>query len=273
MKKIAKNILAVMFGVLLLNIFYITTPDRVYADPLCYSVVNGEIFLPSDCNSHSISFWTDGPRQGYCYETMSFGVEEHPLSSQRCSELANRAAQTAETGDTCYIYRGDDVTGHTSLRRLDPSLLGIAGCDNPDVNYRSGFCYVSLNNGRTLEVACGSLMSYVNLATSRAEREAENRVSEDRAAADCNAKEDDDCLNKNPLVRLTKTIINVLSALVGIVAVAVIIMGGMQYSSAGGNPNATSAAKKRITNAVLAVVAWIFLYALLNWLIPGGLFG
>jgi hypothetical protein len=76
-----------------------------------------------------------------------------------------------------------------------------------------------------------------------------------------------DLVNKyiNPLIQL-------LSALVGVAVVASIIIGGIQYSSSAGDPQKASAAKARIRNAIVALVAFIFLYALLDFLMPGGLF-
>lgn len=65
--------------------------------------------------------------------------------------------------------------------------------------------------------------------------------------------------------------INFLAALVGVVVVMSIIIGGIQYSSSAGDPQAASAAKNRIRNAIIALVTFLFLYALLNFLIPGGL--
>lgn len=66
--------------------------------------------------------------------------------------------------------------------------------------------------------------------------------------------------------------INMLSGLVGIIVVISIIAGGIQYASSEGDPQKSSRAKSRITNAILAIVAYAFLYAFLQFIIPGGLF-
>jgi heme/copper-type cytochrome/quinol oxidase subunit 2 len=68
------------------------------------------------------------------------------------------------------------------------------------------------------------------------------------------------------------TLTNVLAALVGVVVVGMIILGGIQYSSSGGDPQKVSAAKKRIFNAVIALVTFIFMYSFLQWIVPGGIF-
>lgn len=87
---------------------------------------------------------------------------------------------------------------------------------------------------------------------------------------DCNSAE----LNKDNcgIVRYLLIFINVLSGLVGVVVVAMVIIGGIQYSTAQDNPNALSAAKGRIANALLALLAFLFMFAFLQWLVPGGLF-
>jgi len=81
------------------------------------------------------------------------------------------------------------------------------------------------------------------------------------------------CVTQSPLVQDIQKIINFLSAGVGIVVIGVIILGGIQYSMAGDNTQATGAAKQRIINGLIALVAFIFMFAFLNWLLPGGAFG
>ena len=68
----------------------------------------------------------------------------------------------------------------------------------------------------------------------------------------------------NPLISL-------LSAAVGILAVTMIIVGGVQYSSAGSDPQQVAEAKSRIIKAVVGLVSYVFLFGILNWLVPGGL--
>ncbi len=80
------------------------------------------------------------------------------------------------------------------------------------------------------------------------------------------------CLNKNPIVTQLQTIVNFLSAAVGLVVIGTIILGGIQYTMAGDNATATGAAKKRIANGLIALAAFLFLFAFLQWLIPGGIF-
>ncbi|HZL07945.1 MAG TPA: pilin [Candidatus Dormibacteraeota bacterium] len=66
--------------------------------------------------------------------------------------------------------------------------------------------------------------------------------------------------------------INLFSVTFGFIAVASIIMGGIQYASSTGDPQKVTAAKQRITNTLIALVAYFFLYGFLQFLIPGGAF-
>lgn len=83
----------------------------------------------------------------------------------------------------------------------------------------------------------------------------------------------DKCLNQSPIVHDIQNIVNFLSAAVGVVVIAVIIIGGIQYSVAGDNASALTAAKQRITNGLIALFAFMFAFAFVQWLIPGGIFG
>ena len=80
------------------------------------------------------------------------------------------------------------------------------------------------------------------------------------------------CLQGNPIVKDLNDIVTILSALVGVVVVGVIILGGMQYAMAGDKAEAVSAAKQRIINGLIALVAYLFIFAFLQWIVPGGIF-
>lgn len=62
-----------------------------------------------------------------------------------------------------------------------------------------------------------------------------------------------------------------LSGAVGVIVVISIIVGAIQYSSAGGDSQKVASARNRIKNAILALIVFIFLRAILNWVIPNGI--
>lgn len=75
------------------------------------------------------------------------------------------------------------------------------------------------------------------------------------------------CLSKKYL----QPAIAFMSAVAGLAVAISIVLGGIQYSSAGGDPGKVAAARDRIRNAIFALLAFLFLYAFLNWLLPGGI--
>ena len=78
----------------------------------------------------------------------------------------------------------------------------------------------------------------------------------------------DDC----GIMAYIRIITDGLTVIVGVVVTGMLIFGGIQYSAAGSNPQMVQAAKGHISQALLALVIWIFMAAFLQWLIPGGIF-
>ncbi len=95
------------------------------------------------------------------------------------------------------------------------------------------------------------------------------------AAHDCNGVAVSigvDCeAGVNPIYSYITAIINFLIAGVGLMVIIMVAIGGIQYMTAGGNPQSTEAAIKRIINAFIALIVFIFIWAFLTWLIPGGM--
>lgn len=88
-----------------------------------------------------------------------------------------------------------------------------------------------------------------------------------------NAQKLQDCLkDHNPLIKTFNAVINFIGVGVGVIVVIMVIIGGIQYITAGSNPQAVSAAKKKIFNAIIALVAYVLLFSFMQWLVPGGLF-
>ena len=88
-----------------------------------------------------------------------------------------------------------------------------------------------------------------------------------------------DCVESNEggvagsaLWHLLLLVINILSAGIGLAAVGGAVYGAVLYSSAGANPDNVKKAKEMFVNIGIGVVAYLLMYSLLNYLIPGGLF-
>jgi len=74
----------------------------------------------------------------------------------------------------------------------------------------------------------------------------------------------------NAITDLTFAIIRFLSNGVGIIVVGSLVWAGIQYTSSRGDPKATTEAINRIRANVFALLLYVFAYAMLNYVIPGG---
>lgn len=66
-------------------------------------------------------------------------------------------------------------------------------------------------------------------------------------------------------------ILQLLSLLIGAIILLFIVIGGLQYILSAGDPTRVKDAKKRLVNAVTALVLYMMMYAILNFLVPGGI--
>ena len=76
----------------------------------------------------------------------------------------------------------------------------------------------------------------------------------------------------NPITDIAFAIFRFLSAGVGLVVIGSIVVAGIQYSASRGNPQATEASIKRITNAIIGLLIYLFMFAIANYIKPGGMF-
>ncbi len=67
-------------------------------------------------------------------------------------------------------------------------------------------------------------------------------------------------------------VINVMTAGVGVLALAGIVYGAVLYTSAGGSPEQIKKARTIFTNVVIGVLAFAGMYTLLQFIVPGGVF-
>ena len=96
-------------------------------------------------------------------------------------------------------------------------------------------------------------------------------------AATCNGVEtsiDFGCNNyqTDSVSAIIMYVINFMAIGVGIAVVAGIAWGGFMYTQAGGDSGKTKQAISIIINSVIGLVLFIFMYALANFLVPGGIF-
>jgi hypothetical protein len=85
----------------------------------------------------------------------------------------------------------------------------------------------------------------------------------------CKTSNKDGC---SALLDAVFAIVRFLSAGVGIVIIGSTVFAGVLYSASKDDPGAVSKAKARLMNNGYALMMFIFAYAILNFVIPGGFF-
>jgi hypothetical protein len=73
------------------------------------------------------------------------------------------------------------------------------------------------------------------------------------------------------IIQYLKWILIVLNGLVGGIILLAFIVSGIQYIVSSGDPSQVKAAKHKIVNAVIALVLYLLMFAILNFLVPGGI--
>lgn len=94
-------------------------------------------------------------------------------------------------------------------------------------------------------------------------------------------KKDQPCADKSTPVAILESTgawgilvlaIKIMTAGVGVLAVAGIVYGSILYTSAGDSSEKVSKAREVIRNVVIGILAYALMYSVLNFIIPGGLF-
>lgn len=70
------------------------------------------------------------------------------------------------------------------------------------------------------------------------------------------------------ITHILNLVIDILTIGVGILGVIGITVVGIQYLTAGGNEEKTRKAKRRMFEIIIGLVAYVLIYAVLNWLVP-----
>lgn len=77
----------------------------------------------------------------------------------------------------------------------------------------------------------------------------------------------------NPIVSVFTFVVQVLTGAVGVAAVGALVYAGILYAAAGGDSGQVQKAKTMIKDTVIGIVCYGGMVVLLNFVIPGGVFG
>ena len=82
------------------------------------------------------------------------------------------------------------------------------------------------------------------------------------------------CINGNKIVtEVINPAIKIFSVVVGVVAVIMLIIGGILYSASQDDPKRVALARKIIIDVVIGVAAYALLFAFVNYILPQGVGG
>lgn len=246
---------------------------------------------PQDDKCYTATASMGGPMGGgFSIETRAFQTPPdsgpHPKIPD-CQEWLTEAGVTSSSPAKCVVIDGSlsdwDAGKIKDLTKLHPGATCTDYTEKLKASgqiqdFQSGNCYLIFNDngkyiaqGSTCGLALQELISRQQKSTTPNGQL--NTVSRnDVANCGANGETVDACFQKNPIVNLLDMAVNFLAAGIGVIVVVMIIIGGIQYTSAGNNPQTVAAARKKITNAVIAFVAFLLVYAFMQWLIPGGIF-
>ncbi len=219
---------------------HLTHSVRVSADPLVACADGNKVTSTTD-NCPSFCFDVDGQPYNKDDKTTS----AYTCPAPKGGSVGYVRYGGGQTPNTCYQVNGSDNGNGTTFQRVD--------------------CNTAFG-GRLPNQAEGG-------ANENANAPAESTIDRQESEQTCTGKDFQTCIKENPIIKkVIVPIVNFLTVGVGLVVVAMIIVGGIQYTTAGGDPNKVAGAKSRVVNAGIALVAFIFLFAFLQWLTPGGIF-
>jgi len=294
--KQTKNILII--GLLVVSLMTIKLQPNVAAIP------------PPTTSSSTGAIAVNYPGESFCFDSLTYqtyqcGPNTHCITGSTCattlcnssctpgeinndngSIMSNRISSNYVVEPPGYNTLASVVVSGTTYYKFKSNECYVFG-NPPDGKYSStdawvgGLCDNTNSNLTTVsDPNSNSVLSIITAYAAKKTRPTEtipdqqlpgNSNSGVTCVNNVNQAQNSQGQNCSLIAEFINPAITFLSALVGIVVTASIIIGGIQYSAAGDNPQAVASARKRIFNAVLALLIYGLLYGFLNFIIPGGI--
>lgn len=300
-----KNLVYIALYIAVLPVLaLLVRPGTAHAEaPHCFLKTTDQsaAFKQSDCGAveMKLAFQLNSvqPVDDKCYAAtaslggpvgVGFSLEQQPYSTDpasACGQWLQEAGVTASSPAKCVLIDGSEGEWNKGNVQDLTKLHANIKCDDyvqkiqdsgQIVHFEPGNCYLIFNDnskfnytGSTCGLALTELitrqtMSHAGKVIVDAERDTVIHCGEHPGETATT------CIQANPLVKTVNNVIDFVSAGIGVIVVIMVIIGGIQYVTAGNNPQAVTAAKKRISNALIALVAFMLLFAFMSWLLPGG---
>lgn len=273
--KIIQSFILLIAGFVLTLSTMIITSAKVSAAPNCYEKYGANAVLAYECTTSD----------AFIMDLANKGIVSIDESKCYVKDLSAGAATATEAECNPLRFADTVLPKCFTNKRLTDCGATVEASKSTGAPMQVGKCYDITNTATPAEVACATVApakALINGTTTCPEGMAGCSPSSDvplkckidPTADGCSAKMEctkGDLSEANcGITRYLRAFINLLSALVGIVVVMVMVIGGIQYSTSAGDPNAAAAAKKRISNAILALITFAMMYGFLQWIVPGG---
>jgi hypothetical protein len=275
-----------------LTLLVFSIPVHVHAEPAhCFiGELDGSAPFHSVECSQIAAVIPGGPQNDQCYYEVGWPPPQtRPFSSTDCQKWIQDAQATSAVPAKCVAIDGSmadwndgkiqDLTKYNINAKCSDFFGKLTTNNGGDQSFfQAGTCYLIFKakdagkyDATFYECSHGLQALVAHQQVANTSQVVPNATREQVIhCGEKDGKSPPDCLKANPLIETISNIVDFVSAGIGVIVVIMIIVGGIQYVTAGNNPQAVSAAKKRIYNALIALVAFILLFAFMNWLIPGG---
>lgn len=206
---------------------------------------------PTNTSQDKVTYSDSGPKENVCYSSPQSPLSSGPRTLNYVPQDCDGMKLLADT----YQCKSSGGT-------LRPSRPG-------DLNTNSA--YVCECSGGVVAASSCASQSASSSGSSATQNLGIRPGSKDK---DCQYAGTESELNGENcgIIDILNTVFNFVSGGVALAVIFNIIIAGIQYSTAQGDPSAVGKSKKRIMDAVLALLMYAMLYAFIQWLIPGGVF-
>lgn len=170
-------------------------------------------------------------------------------------------ASVGSNGADLNVVCQNSGTFTTGTKTVNGKQVVTIVCTQPIVSYFNGQRQITIGEDAAFDE--GDLDDVVNQPAAAPNR---NLQAGEIDCVEATLKSDN-C----EIIRYIVVGINFLTALAGIAFVVSIMIAGFQYMTARDNAGQIQKAKSRIVMTLVALAVYIFMYALLNFLVPGGL--
>jgi hypothetical protein len=177
---------------------------------------------------------------------------------------------------TCYYHATSTVTDCNSVKAEDPTFNPKAGCydieEHPSGVSAHPVTCAAQNSLPAKPDPVSTIVTTPGGTVNLGDAQGKYTCGADGKDSQVKTTINFGCVGKGSgLLDLIFAIIRFLSEGAGIIIIGSMVFAGIQYTVSRGDPSASAAAIKRIQNTGIALLIYIFAFAILNYIVPAGL--